>query len=57
MPLIAACCELGRREPVHARIRSVGVVVDPPVFDDLTGLVEVAEHVLVTLETGLAGVA
>ena len=47
MPLIAACCELSRREPVEARVRSVGVVVDPPLFDDPAGLAEVSEHVLV----------
>jgi hypothetical protein len=47
MPLIGACCELGGCEPVEARARSVGVVVDPPVFDNLPCLVEVAEHVLV----------
>lgn len=28
-------------------MRPVGVVVDPPFFDDLTGLVEVGEQVLV----------
>ena len=28
-------------------MRSVGVVVDPPCFDDLTRLVEVVEQVLV----------
>ena len=28
-------------------MRSVGVVVDPPFFGDLTGLVEVGEQVLV----------
>ena len=28
-------------------MRSVGVVVDPPVLDDLTGLVEVSEQVFV----------
>ena len=47
MPLIGACCELSRCEPVEARVRSVGVVVDPPVFDDPAGLAEVREHVLV----------
>ena len=47
MPLCGACCELGRCEPVEARVRSVGVVVDPPFFDDLTRLVEVGEQVLV----------
>src|SRR3954463_12302208 len=47
MPLLGACCELDRCEPVEARVRSVGVVVDPPFFDDLTRLVEVDEQVLV----------
>ena len=30
MPRCGACCELGWREPAEARVRSVGVVVDPP---------------------------
>ena len=47
MPLIGACCELSRCEPVEARVRSVGVVVDPLFFDDLTGLLEVGEQVFV----------
>ena len=47
MPRIGACCELSRCEPVEARVRSVGVVVDPPFFDDLARLVEVGEQVLV----------
>jgi hypothetical protein len=34
MPQIGACCELSRCEPVERRVRSVGVVVDPPLFDD-----------------------
>jgi hypothetical protein len=47
MPLRGACCELSWCEPVEARVRSVGVVVDPPFFDDLTRLLEVGEQVLV----------
>ena len=47
MPLIWACCELSWCEPVEARVRSVGVVVDPPCFDDLPRFVEIAEQVLV----------
>jgi hypothetical protein len=47
MSLRGACCELSRCEPVEARVRSVGVVVDPPFFDDLTRLLEVGEQVLV----------
>ena len=47
MPLIGACCELRRCEPIEARVRSVGVVVDPPFFDDPACLAEVREHVLV----------
>ena len=47
MPLIGACCELSWCEPVEARVRSVGVVVDPPFFDDPACLAEVREHVLV----------
>src|SRR3954451_10558052 len=47
MPLIGACCELSWCEPVEARVRSVGIVVDPPCFDDLTRLFEITEQVLV----------
>ena len=47
MPLIGACCELSRCEPVKARVGSIGVVVDPPCFDDLPRFVEIAEQVLV----------
>ena len=47
MPLRGACCELSRCEPVEARVRSVGVVVDPPFFDDPARLLEVGEQVLV----------
>lgn len=55
MPLIGACCELSRCEPVEARVRSVGVVADPLVFDDPARLAEVREHVLVeTLVTQVA---
>ena len=44
MPLIGTCCELNRCEPIEARVRSVGVVVDPPFFDDRPRLAEVGEH-------------
>src|SRR6266478_10033295 len=47
MPLIGACCELNWCEPVEARVWSVGVVVDPPFFDNLACLAEVREQVLV----------
>src|SRR6266404_859720 len=47
MPLIGACCELSRCEPVEARVRAGGVVVDPPFFDDVSCLVEIGEQVLV----------
>ena len=47
MPLLGACCELGWREPVKARLRSVGVVVGPPFFDDVACLGEVGEQMLV----------
>ena len=47
MPLIGACCELSWCEPVEARVWSVGIVVDPPFFDDLACLAEVGEQVLV----------
>jgi hypothetical protein len=44
---VGAGCELGRREPVEARVRPVGVVVDPPFLDDLTSFVEICEQVFV----------
>src|SRR3954468_1212008 len=47
MPWCGACCELNRCKPVKARVRSVGVVVDPPFFDDLACLLDVGEQVLV----------
>ena len=47
MPLVGACCELRRCEPAKARVRSLGVVVDPPCFDDLTRLRKIAEQMLV----------
>ena len=47
MPLIGACCELSWCEPIEALVRSIGVVVDPPFFDDPSRLAEVREHVLV----------
>jgi hypothetical protein len=47
MPQTGACCELGRCEPVEARVRSYYVVVDPPFFDDSSRLVEIGEQVLV----------
>jgi hypothetical protein len=47
MPLKGACCELSWGEPVQARVRSVGVVVDPPFFDDLARLLDVGEQVFV----------
>ena len=47
LPLIGACCELGWCEPVKARVRSVGVVVDPPFFDDLTRVLESIKQMLV----------
>src|SRR5258707_3103315 len=40
-----SCCELSRCEPVEARVRSIGVVVDPPFFDDLARLFEVGKQV------------
>ena len=56
MPLIGACCELSWCEPIEARVRSVGVVVDPPFFDDLARLAEVREHVLVEVFVAEASV-
>ena len=47
MPWIGAGCKLGWREPAEARMRPGGVVVDPPGFDDLNGLLQVGEQVLV----------
>lgn len=47
MARVGEGCELGWCEPVEARVRPVSVVVDPPFFDDLTGLVEVGEQALV----------
>lgn len=47
MPLMGACRELGWCEPVEARMWPVGVVVDSPVFDDPSCLVEVGEEMLV----------
>src|SRR5208337_3779681 len=44
---VGACCELRWCKPVEARVRSVGVVVGPPFFDDLTRLFEIGEQVLV----------
>ena len=43
MPLVGAGSKLGWGEPVEARVRSVGVVVDPPFFDDLSRLIEIGE--------------
>jgi hypothetical protein len=47
LALFGAGCELGWCEPVEARVRPVGVVVDPPFLDDLAGLAEVGEQVLI----------
>jgi len=47
MPLDRACCKLRRCEPVQARVRSERVVVDPPFFDDPSGLRQAGEEVLV----------
>ena len=47
MPLVGTGCELDWCEPVQARVRPVGVVVDPPVLDDLPSLVVVREQMFV----------
>lgn len=47
MPLCGAGCELDWREASEARVRSVGVVVNPPVFDQPAGLRQAGEQVLV----------
>ena len=47
MPLSGACCKLVRCEPVQARVRSECVVVGPPFFDDLSGVWQAGEEMLV----------
>jgi hypothetical protein len=47
MPLCGAGCKRGRREPAKARVRPGGVVVDPPGFDDLDGLLQGGEQGLI----------
>jgi hypothetical protein len=47
LPLDGAGCKLRWREPFEARVRSVGVVVDPPFFDEPAGLRQVCEQMLV----------
>jgi hypothetical protein len=47
MPLRGACCELSRYEPVEARVRSVGVVVDLPGFDHAPSHPQASEQMLV----------
>ena len=47
MPLVGACCKLRGCKAVEARLWPSGVVVDPPCFDDASGLTEVREEVLV----------
>ena len=47
MPLSWACCKLRRCEPSEARVRSSGVVVDLPCFDDLPCVSEIAEQMFV----------
>jgi hypothetical protein len=48
--------KLGWGEPVEARVRSVGVVVDPPFFDDPACLGEAGEEVLVETLVALPAV-
>lgn len=43
MPLAGAGCKLRWGEAVEARVRALGVVVDPPGFDDLTRMLEAGE--------------
>jgi len=47
MPLSGSGGELDRCEASDARVRSVGVVVDPPFFDELAGLRQVGEQMFV----------
>ena len=47
MPLTGAGCKLGWGEAFKARVRTLGVVVDPPCLDDLARLLEAGEEMLV----------
>mgnify|MGYP003346125094 FL=1 len=47
MPLYGACCKLHWCEPVQARVRSHGIVVDPPCFDDPACFGQAAEQMFV----------
>lgn len=47
MVLLGPGCKLSRHDPVKARVGLLGVVVDPPVFDNLPGMSIVGEQVLI----------
>ena len=47
MPLCGASCKLRWCEAVKARVWSLGVVVDPPCFDDFAGFGQASEQMLV----------
>ncbi len=47
MVLQGPVCKLPRREPVKARMWSDGVVVEPPLFDDLACLAVAGKEMLV----------
>ena len=47
MAQIGPCCKLRRCEPAEARVRSLGVVVDLPCFDDPSRVGQAAEQMLV----------
>ena len=47
MPLCGASCKLRWCEAVKARVWSLGVVVDPPCFDDFAGFGQASKQMLV----------
>jgi|RhiMethySRZTD1v2_1073278.scaffolds.fasta_scaffold183222_1 hypothetical protein len=47
MPLCEASCKLRWCEAVKARVWSLGVVVDPPCFDDFAGFGQASKQMLV----------
>jgi len=47
MPLAGVGCKLRGCKPVEARVWSLGIVVDPPSFDDSAGFSETGEQMFV----------
>jgi hypothetical protein len=47
MPLTGSTANSGGVSPFEARVRSIGVVVDPPFIDAISRFVEVSEQVFV----------